>query len=504
MSRASDGVVKYGKWLPDIPELDNPGLTEALNVLPVARSYVPYRPLSTQEGPLASRPYGAISVVDSDANTILYAGTATDLYQRSVATWTNKSTAATYTLSTLDYWRFVQFDDFVVATSFSDVPQKLTIGDAGDFDDLADTGTAPNARQVGVIGRFVVLGDIDDPIDGRMPSAIQWSAIDDATDWPTPDTADARTKQSGRQIQNGAGGPITGIEGDEQFGIIFQRSRIARATYVGGDIVFQFDNIDTSRGCICPNGIATIGKRRYFIASDGFYVTDGVNVEPIGDGQVDQWFLENWDQTYPERVCTAVDLTRKIIYWAFPASGNTGGQPNALIIYNYVEQRWTHAEQVAELIISGLSLSTSIDDFDDLFASVDDIEPPLDSAFWAGGAAAVFGWDEDFQVGTLAGDPGTATLDGQEAELNPGLYTYVEGIKPLVHGNGSTVDVTIALGQRNATDETVTYSSAVDRTSTTGYCDFDTEARYNRARMVIEGDFKQALGVHFQQQAAGT
>lgn len=504
MSRRSDGKVAYGKWLPDLPELDNPGLTEALNVLPISGSYRPFRPLATQSGALASRPYGAVSVRDSTGNSFLYAGTATDLYQRAAGSWTDRSTAVSYTTSSLDYWRFAQFDSFVVATNYADLPQKLEIGDSADFEALADTGTAPQARVVGVIGRFLVLGNTIDGTNGVVPHRLQWSAIDDCTDWPIPETADARTKQSGQQFMQSAQGAVMAIEGEEQFGIVFQRSGISRVTYVGGDIVFQFDNIDSSRGLLCPNAVATVGKRRFFPSSEGFFVTDGVNVEPIGDQQVDRFFLDNLDASYPERVYQAVDRSNKIIYFAFPGPGNTGGQPNMLIVYNYLEQRWTRCLQVLELLIPGLTIATSIDDFDLLFPSIDDITPPLDSPFWSGGSAALFGFDPTFQVGTLSGDPGTATIDGQEIELNPGLYTYVEGVKPLVSGNGTPVDVTVALGSRDLTDDVVAYSIDTDRTASTGFCDFDSEARYFRTRMKIVGDFREAIGVEFQQRRAGT
>ena len=504
MSRASDGVVKFGPWLPDIPVLDNPGLTEALNVLPVAKSYRPYLPLSTQAGALGSRPLGGISVRDSSGNSTLYVGTATDLYQRVVASWTDRSTLVSYTTSSLDYWRFAQFDDFVIATNYADLPQKLTIAASANFEDLADTGTAPQAKAIGVIGRFVVLGNTIDGVNGVVPSRLQWSAIDDPTDWPTPDTADALAKQSGQQFMQAALGPVMAIEGEEQFGIVFQRSGISRVTYIGGDRVFQFDNIDSTRGLLCPNGVATVGKRRFFPSSEGFLVTDGVNVAPIGDGQVDIYFQNNLDAAYPDRVYAAVDRGLKLIYFAFPGPGNTGGRPNMLIVYNYIEERWTHCEQEIELLIPGLTIATSIDDFDLLFASVDEIEPPLDSPFWAGGAAALFGFDATYTIGTFAGTPGTARLDGQEVELNPGLYTYVDGVKPLVTRDDSSVDVTVALGTRDLLDDDPTYGAQTDRTSTTGYCDFDDEHRYHRARVEIIGSFKECIGVHFQQRAAGT
>lgn len=501
MSRDSSGIVKFGRWLPDLPELDNPGLTEALNVLPVSGAYVPYRPLSTQLGALASRPLGAISVRDTSANSVLYVGTATDLYQRSGATWTDRSTAVAYTTSTLDYWKFVQFEDLVVATNYADLPQRLTIGSASNFADLAASGTAPRGRHLGVINQILLIGNTIDGTNGTVPHRLQWSAIGDATNWPTPGTAAALAAQAGEQFMDANLGAVQAIEGEGKFGIVFQSSGISRISYIGGDNVFQFDDIDLTRGLLCPNAVARVGRRRFFPSSEGFFVTDGVSVEGFGDQQVDQWFLDNLDASFPERVYQGVDRQKKVIVWAFPGPGNTGGRPNMLLTYNYQEQKFTRCEQQVELLIPGLTIATSIDDFDDLFDSVDDITPPLDSPFWAGGAAALFGWDSDFKVGTFGGTPGTARIDGQEVELHPGRYTYISGIKPLV--TGSSVDVTVALGQRNLQDESVTYTTALSRTSTTGYCDLEGEARYHRARVEIDGEFTQAIGVHFIEQEAG-
>lgn len=502
MSRASDGVVKFGPWLPDIPVLDNPGLTEALNVLPISSSYGPFRPLSTQAGALASRPLGAISVRDTSGNSVLYAGTATDLYQRVGAAWTDRSTAVAYTTSSLDYWKFVQFEDLVIATNYADLPQRLTIGAAANFADLAASGTAPRARHLGVINQILLMGYTNEAVNGIVPHRLQWAAIGDATNWPTPGTAAALAAQAGEQFMDANLGPVQAIEGEGKFGMVFQSSGISRVTYIGGDNVFQFDDIDLTRGLLCPNAVARVGRRRFFPSSEGFFVTDGVTVENIGDRQVDKWFLDNLDASYPERVYQGVDRANKVIWWAFPGPSNTSGRPNMLLHYNYIEQRWTHSEQEVELLIPGLTIATSLDDLDDLFSSIDDVTPPLDSPFWAGGAAALFGWSSEFKIGTFAGTPGTARLDGQEVELNPGLYTYVGGVKPLV--TGSSVSVTVALGQRNLQDEAATYTASASRTSTTGYCDFDHEARYNRTRVEISGEFTEAIGVHYIQQAAGT
>jgi hypothetical protein len=499
MSRAADGKVMFGEYLPDLPVTDNPGLTEALNVLPVDKFYRAYHPISGAGTALASRPRGAIAAKDSSGNAYLYAGTATNLYQRSGSGWTDKSPAP-YTTATDDYWRFVQFDTQIVGTNYADVPQAIVVGSGSNFGALATVGTAPKARQIGIVGRHLVLGDTIDGVNGTVPHRIQWSRIDVPTEWPVPNSADARAKQSGEQFMPSALGPVTGIAGNDQFGIVLQRSGVSRMTYVGGDLVYQFDVIDPTIGAVCPNGIVQIGNLVYFIASDGFYVTDGVTVKPVGASRFDRTFVEKFDSSYKNRVYGALDSQLKLIYWAYPATGNSAGAPNEILIYNYSEDRITHAQDNADSLVTGLTTAVSLEDLDALFASIDDVTPPLDSPFWQGGNELMLGFTSDFKLGTFSGTPGTATIDGQETEPNLGLMTYVDGIKPLVQ---STSSVTVALGYRNSLADTVTYSSDVMPTPRTGFADSRIEARYFRTRVKITGDFPAAQGVLYQAKAMG-
>lgn len=498
--RAADGKVPFGKWLPDLPTLDNPGLTEALNVLPVRATYKPYQPLVGVGDALPDRPRGAASALDQSSNTFRYAGTATDLYARAGSTWTTKS-GAVYTMSSADYWRFAQFDSTLIATDYADVPQAIQVGAGGNFADLALTGTAPRARQIGVINRFVILGDTIDGTNGAVPNRIQWPAIDDPTNWPVPGSANALSVQAGEQFMNASYGPVTGIVGGDQYGIVFQRSGITRATYIGGNLVFQFNAIEENRGALCPNAIARVGKSTYFVANDGFYVTDGVSVAPIGAGEVDTWFADRFDATFPERMYSAVDLSKKIIMWSFAGPGATAGRPNCLMVYNYNEQRWTHSEDECEILSSGLTQGVSLDDLDAYFASIDAVTPSLDSTVWAGGVNTVSAFDAEYKLGTFSGTPGTAVLEGQEVELNPGLYTRVQGIKALVIGNAPTV--TVALGRRDDLGTAIAYTSETSPTPRTGFCDFDSEARYNSSRVTIVGDFDSAIGVEYQAVPSG-
>lgn len=499
MSRAATGKVLFGEYLPDVPATDNPGLTEALNVLPVDKFYAPYRPASGVGSALSERPRGGIAVLDETGNAFLYVGTETTLQVRSATTWVDK-TATPYTTATAGYWRFVQFDNLVIATNYEEVPQAIEVGDGGDFIDLALIGTAPQARHIGIVGRHVVLGDTIDGTNGTVPFRIQWCRIDDPTEWPTPNTADARAKQAGEQFMPSELGPVTGIVGNDQFGIVLQRTGVSRMTYVGGDLVYQFDTIDTTRGAMYPNATVKVGDLAYFIAADGFKVTDGVSVKPVGAARFDRLFIEDVDTAYKERVYGALDKNRDLIYWAYPGADSSAGAPNKLIVYSVREDRITRAQDNVECLIQGLTTATSIDDLDALFSSIDDVTPSLDDPHWQGGNEVLHTFTHANVLASFSGTPTEAVIDGQEAELTPGAFTFISGVRPIVQNQSA---VTVALGVRNKYADSVSYTSDVALHSRTGCADFRTESRLVRARVKITGDFSSAQGLMYQAQASG-
>jgi hypothetical protein len=346
----------------------------------------------------------------------------------------------------------------------------------------------------------VVLGDTVDGTNGTVPHRIQWCRIDVPAEWPTPNSADALAKQAGEQFMPSDLGPVTGIVGNDQFGIVFQRTGISRMTYVGGDVVYQFDNYEKGRGCAYPNAIVPIGKGAVFIAADGFYFTDGTTVTPLGFGKFDQYFLSSVDTGNKERAYGALDKLKKLIYWTYPASGNSSGQPNAMLVFNHGENRATHAQDSVECLITGLTTATTLEDLDALFASIDDVTPPLDDPYWQGGNEVLQGFTSNYKLGSFSGDPGTAVIDGGEAELNPGLMTFISGVRPIVQGQSN---VTVALGIRNDYANDPAYTPDTSLTARTGFADFRKESRMARARVKVTGNFTSAQGIYYQSLPGG-
>jgi hypothetical protein len=376
----------------------------------------------------------------------------------------------------------------VFATDYNDDVRYKTIGAASNF---LTHGSAPNARQIGVINRFLVLGDIDQGA-GAVPYATQWSSIDDPLTFPTPGSSTARAEQAGQQLLQAEHGAVTAIAGGQFWGLIFQKRAITRFTYVGGDVVFQIDNFERSRGCWCPQSHIQVGNLSYFFAHDGVHVTDGQQVQHIGDAKVDRWLANRLNQGVLERVTAGVDWANKCIFWSFPTISDA---PDTVLIYSLIRNRFAWAEQEAELIFPSFSEGTDMDSMDTLYPSLDDLGLSLDSSSWQGGVPTIMGFD-GLQLGVFNGSSNEATFEIGEQDQNPFGRVFIRGVRPLLTGNPTAV--TVALSTRDTQDNaSQSFGAPTSRTTRTGVCDFRQQGRFIAARMVVTGGFDRVMGLGF-------
>jgi hypothetical protein len=491
-----DGKLVFGEWLPDLPYYENPGLVEAKNCIPVDKHYKDFLPLTTEGDALpTSPPMGAFAAIDSNGDPEIYAGSDTDLYQRVSTAWTARS-AATY--GTATYWSFTQFDDEVIGTNAVDAIQSRTVGSASNFATLGSSGTPPLAQVVGVINRFVVAGNLNSTAGGA--SAVQWPAFDNPHDWPTPGGASANAVQAGRQLLNSAYGKVTAIANGEFWGLVFQQRAVTRFTYEGGDTVFQVQAFERNRGCWAPQSMIQIGALCYFLAADGFYMTDGQTVTPIGNAKVDKWFYGEFDQSYRNNLTVAADHISKCIFWSYSSPSASNGIPDRVIVYNYAENRWSWAEDAVYLLFQSFTTGYTLDQLDSLYSSIDSMPTSLDSALWTGGIPTVMGIGTDFKLGNYGGSALIARFETGEVDINPFGYALIRGVRPLV--TGDPTNVTVALSARTSQDNSArSFGAATQRTTRTGVCDFRIEGRYLSARAELTGGFDRAIGLGVDAEA---
>jgi hypothetical protein len=488
--------IEFGEYLPDLPALNNPGLVQAKNVIPGGKSYLEFPSQVVYSNALTARCQGAVSTKDRDGNSVNFAGDATKLYKSTTATYADVSLVGGYTTSTEENWHFTRFGDRLIATNFADYPQTFTLASSSNFANLT---TDLKARYCATIKSFLVFGNTFDASDGNVPHRVRWSALDDPTDFTV-----SPTTQSDYQDLNAEYGWVRQVVGGE-YGVIFQERAISRMDYVGSPVIWNIEPVELGRGTQSPYSVVKVGNIIFYLGLDGFYAFDGNTSTPIGENRINRTFFSEVDLSYLPRVYGTADLDKQIIYWAYPASGNTSGRANKILCYNYspnATKRWSYIDNLdLEFLYTSLSEGYTLDGLDSLGYNLDTLPYSLDSRVWTGENFILSGFNSDHKQVNFTGTALTALLETGDIQLTPGQRTNLLRARPLVEGTSATA--TLNVGTRNNLTESVTYGNTLSVDSI-GEFQMRSNSRYHRARLNVSGGFDHASGVEvLELEAAG-
>jgi hypothetical protein len=466
-------LIPVGAWTPDDPDFQDPGSTEALNVIPRIRSYSPFPALASVSNALAARCQGAIFARKADGTGVVFAGDATKLYRLSSASFADVSRLAggAYATTTDGFWSFTQFGPNILAFNGIDAPQAFNIDSDSNFSALG--GSPPVALYSCVVGDFVMT--LQQP--GARARA-QWSAINNAASW----AASQATQASYQDIP--AGGWGQGIVGLNYAAAIFLEFAIYLASYEGPPTVFRFAKIADGLGCTIPGSIANYRDLIFFCDRSGFYMLQGgAAVTPIGAQRVDNWFWSNLDQGHLGRCCAGVDPVNGLYAIAFPDLTSVTGELNHLLLYSWTQDRWAHVQPGnLELLFSAATQSGyTLEGLDAVSTSLDGLPFSLDSYVWTGIARRLLGgFDPAHRLGYFNGANLGATVTTTEAAPGNGKLMRVRSARPLVDGGTPS----LALGLRNRQADSVAYGSPV-ALNALGTCPLNQAGRYLRGRITL-------------------
>jgi hypothetical protein len=407
----------FGAYEPDKAPFLTDGLRTATNVYRSPLGYRPVGQFSALTTALPSAPLGAGTFTSSTGTTSIIAGTATNLYRNVSSGWT--SLAGGYATGT-GRWRFAQFGGIAIATNGVDAMQKV---DLATFSVAALGGTPPTTRMLTVVKDFLVGGVID-----NVTNKIQWSAINDAEGWTVG------TEQCDYQIIP-SGGEVTGLLGGE-FGIVLQRGRVSRMTYVGDNLVFQFDEISNNVGCVSHHSVIQAGMLGFWLSDSGFMMWDGASIKPIGQERIDRYFASLYSNSDWAHMSTAVDNRNSLVAWA---------TPSRIFVYNWVLDAWSVLEQQSSIIFSGFSRSTTLEEVGAIYPVLENIPASLDDASWKGGNPLFYVFGTQYDLGTLSGTPQQATIETGDIEVTPGRECRLAMVRPLTD---ATSGVTVQIASR--------------------------------------------------------
>lgn len=452
--------VSFGEWLPDQPELSNPGATVAENVLPSAIGYRQIGALTAVTSALTDYPRGHFHETDESLVDFNYAGDETNLYVDNALTW-NDVSGSTYATASGERWEFAKFGSKVYATNFSNVLQAVTIGNvANTF--AAAAGSPPNARHIAVVRDFLVLGNTSTG-GTATPERVHWSGINDPTTW----TVDATTQADVNDFPDS--GAVQAIAGGE-YGVVFQERAVTRMTYAGSPVIFQMDQVLPDIGMLDPGGsMVQHGNFIYYIGSDGFRVIcNGQQTERIGVNKVDRTMLAELDYAYLHRISSAIDPINGLVFWALPVTGNTGGRPNKIYVYDWFNKKWSYLDIEVDLITSAPTSSTS-------------------------GVKKLAAFDSAKKLGYFTGTALSATIETPEFQVDMNNRALIRSIYPLVDGASATI--TSQVGSRETQNAAFSYDATVYTPETSGWHRVRNSGRFHRVRVLTAGAFDFAMGV---------
>jgi hypothetical protein len=287
------------------------------------------------------------------------------------------------------------------------------------------------------------------------------------------------------------------------------KESIVKMTYVGTPLIWQFDEVVKGKGCTVPESVITVEGVTYFISNDGFYAWSN-GLQRIGEGKIDNFFLNSVNTGQYSYMSVASDPRAKIIYWNYASNDAVNGTPDKMLIYNYSVKEWTIADAGVDFIFNSVSLPWTIEQLD-RYGTIENVPAPFDSPVWAGGNSYLAGINVAGAVFTFEGPNATGTIETSEQYLiqafqaqNPNIQserTTVMRARPMVDGSGT---VMLSIGSRSLSQGDLVWSPISPRDPTTGWCNIRQQGRFHRARLTLTGNFSQATSMQFDAVPAGS
>jgi hypothetical protein len=162
------------------------------------------------------------------------------------------------------------------------------------------------------------------------PRAVDWSDLEDNTDW----TPSATNQAGGKRLQT-VGRILTGrrIRGGS---LIFTDSDVHRATYVGLPLVYSFERLATGCGAISKGCVITVDARAYWMGINGFWSYDG-DVLPLQSDIADDLF-RNLNTLQASKITAMHNSSFGEVSWLYPSANSV--EIDRMVTYNYREGHW--------------------------------------------------------------------------------------------------------------------------------------------------------------------
>ena len=166
---------------------------------------------------------------------------------------------------------------------------------------------------------------------------IMWSVPGDPTDFTGAGAGSANI--TGQKLVRGM--PLRGGPGNSPSGLFWSGDSLVRASFVGGDAIFQFDIISSQSSILGANTVIEYDGIFYWIGTDRFLSFNGV-VREVENGLNLNYFFDGLNMQYRQKVFAFKVPRYGEIWWCYPRGEAT--EPSHAVIYNVRENTWYDCE----------------------------------------------------------------------------------------------------------------------------------------------------------------
>lgn len=414
----------------------------------------------------AGTKYYIKTVVDVNTFTVSATAGGAAINMATAGTGTHSVTHIYPTLSSDAQWQFAQFGNLVFATQKNTVLQVYNLSSSSAFADCA--GSPPQASYISVVGRFLVLSGLL-----SNPFRIQWSGLNDTTNWTSG------TGSSDYQ-DFPDGGIVRGVAGGE-FGTIFQDQAIRRMSYIPGSaLIFQIERITQDQGLFAPYSIVAAGDVIFFHTAHGFQkIAPGGFPQQIGRERVDRTFFDDLDKSELRMFIGAYDPRSTRVFWGYKSTSGTTGLYDKILGYDIALDRWFQLEMSGEYLLGMSQPGVTLENLDAISSSIDALGASLDS-FAVSTQPLIAQFNSEHKIGFFSGTNLEATMETAEQGTD-GRRIFVNGFRPVTDASS----VYGSASYRERTADTPTSLAEIAMNSRTGRCDMRRSTRYSRMKIRI-------------------
>lgn len=137
------------------------------------------------------------------------------------------------------------------------------------------------------------------------------------------------------------GMPMRGGAGQAPAGLLWSLDSLIRATFAGGSTVFDYDTISGQTDILAEMSVVELDGVFYWVGVGRFLMFNGV-VQQIPNSMNRDWFFENLNWTYRNKVFGWTVPAWGEIWWAYPRGDAT--EPTHAVIYNIYLRTWYDTE----------------------------------------------------------------------------------------------------------------------------------------------------------------